>query len=84
MLREPRPYWSDQPIGKLYAELAEQVPPQYVSPFTSLAKEKLGQVVSACASYYSSHGEEGFEAFVRVRLKQAADDVRRQMERNPF
>jgi arabinosaccharide transport system substrate-binding protein len=84
VLREPRPYWSDQPIGKLYAELAEQVPPQYVSPFTSLAKEKLGQVVSACASYYSSHGEEGFEAFVRVRLKQAADDVRRQMERNPF
>jgi arabinosaccharide transport system substrate-binding protein len=84
VLREPRPYWSDQPIGKLYAELAEQVPPQYASPFTSLAKEKLGQVISASASYYNSHGEEGFEAFVRVRLKQAADDVRRQMERNPF
>jgi hypothetical protein len=68
----------------LYAQLAEQVPPQYASPFASLAKDKLGQVVSACATYYKSHGEEGFDTFVRARLKEAADDVRRQMKRNPF
>ena len=81
---EPRPYWSGQPIGRLYAELAEQVPPQYTSPLTELAKSKLGTVVASCVAYYNAHGEEGFDAFVRERLKAAADDVRRQMTRNPF
>jgi arabinosaccharide transport system substrate-binding protein len=81
---EPRPYWSGQPLGKLYADLAGQVPPQYASPFTELAKAKMGAVVAACASYYNTHGERGFDEFVRARLKQAADDVRRQMTRNPF
>ena len=81
---EPRPYWSNQPIGKLYAELAEQVPPQYTSPFIGLAKNKMGEVVSACAVYYNARGEEGFDAYVEARLKQAADYVRQQMRRNPF
>ena len=81
---EPRPYWSGQPIGRLYAELAEDVPPQYTSPFIGLAKGKMGEVVSASAAYYRKHGGEGFEAFVRTRLKEAADYVRTQMKRNPF
>jgi len=81
---EPRPYWSGQPIGRLYAELAEDVPPQYTSPFIGLAKGKMGEVVSASAAYYRRHGDDGFEAFVRTRLKEAADYVRTQMKRNPF
>src|ERR1017187_6695811 len=77
VLRESSPYWCGQPIGELYAQLAEQVPPQYASPFASLAKDKLGQVVSARATDYESNGEEGFDTFVRARLKEAADDVDR-------
>jgi arabinosaccharide transport system substrate-binding protein len=81
---EPRAYWSGQRIGRLYAELAADVPPQYTSPFIGMAKGKMGEVVSACATYYRSHGDEGFEAFVRARLKESADYVRTQMKRNPF
>jgi arabinosaccharide transport system substrate-binding protein len=81
---EPRPYWSNQRIGKLYADLAEQVPPQYTSPFIGLAKSKMSEVVSACAVYYNQHGEEGFDDYIRARLKRAADYVRTQMQRNPF
>lgn len=81
---EPREYWSNQPIGILYAQLAEQVPPQYTSPFIGTAKAKLGEVVSACATYYQSYGEAGFDEFARARLKQAADEVRLYMKRNPF
>lgn len=82
--KEPRPYWSNQPIGTLYAELADDVPPQYSGPMVELAKAKLGGVVAACVTYYKARGDEGFDAFVRQRLKQAAEDVRQQMTRNPF
>lgn len=81
---KPRPFWSGQQIGTEYLALAEQVPPQYGSPFLELAKSKLGEVVAACVTYYDENGEAGFEVFVRDRLKQAADEVRRQMTRNPF
>ena len=81
---EPRAYWSNQPIGRLYADLADQVPPQYTSPFITLAKNKMGEVVSACAAHYNANGETGFEDYARARLKDAADYVRLQMTRNPF
>ena len=81
---EPRAYWSGQRIGTLYAELADQVPPQYTSPYIQLAKSKMGEVVAACAVYYNEHGARGFEEFARGRLTQAADYVRMQMKRNPF
>jgi len=81
---QPRPYWSNQPIGRMYAELAEQVPPQFTSPFITLAKTKMSEVVSACSVYYKSHGKRGFDEFIRARLEEAADYVREQMKRNPF
>ncbi len=81
---EPRPYWSGQRLGAEYIAVADQVPPQYGSPFLELAKSKMGEVVAACVNYYDARGAEGYEAFVRRRLAQAADEVRRQMRRNPF
>ena len=81
---EKRDYWSGQAVGKAYIELAEEVPPQYGSPYLELAKDKLGVVVAACAAYYESNGEQGFESFVRDQLKQAAGYIRFQMKRNTF
>jgi arabinosaccharide transport system substrate-binding protein len=83
-INEPRPYWSNQPIGKLYAELAGDVPPQYASPYIEFAKGKLSEVVSSCANYYKKNGEAGFAPFAEARLKGAADEVREMMKRNPF
>jgi len=85
---ETRAYWSDQPIGKLYTDLAKDVPPQYASPFIELAKAKMSEVVAACVTYYKDHEDNldanDYDSFVRARLRKAADAVRNQMARAPF
>jgi len=82
--REPRPYWSNQPIGLLYARLAPQVPFQYTSPLIVTAKAKLGEALVACVQQYNKYGEAGFADYVRARLKQSADQVRAMIRRNPY
>jgi arabinosaccharide transport system substrate-binding protein len=82
--REPRPYWSNQPLGLLYAQLAPQVPFQYTSPMIQTAKAKLGEAVVACVQRYNSRGELDFEEFVRAQLRRNADEVRRLIRRNPY
>jgi arabinosaccharide transport system substrate-binding protein len=81
---EPRSFWSGQPLGKLYADLAEQVPAQHASPFLEVAKGEMSAVIAVCSAYYNRQGNDGFEAFAREKLKAAGEDVRRQMARNPF
>ena len=80
----PNPYWSGQPLGTTYAKLAPEVPFQYGSPFIQTAKAKMGQAVVACVQRYNRQGESGFEPFVRARLKQSADEIRKMMARNPY
>ncbi|OYT74825.1 MAG: hypothetical protein CFK49_06350 [Armatimonadetes bacterium JP3_11] len=81
---EPRPFWSNQPLGRLYANLAPQTPPQYTSPYIGLAKAKLSEALIACVDYYNRFGERGFDGFVRQQMERAAAEVRRQMRRNPY
>jgi hypothetical protein len=82
--KKPNPYYSNQPLGTLYAELASQVPPRYSSPFVTTASTKLGEALVACVQRYNSYGERDFEQFCRAQLKQSADDVRAMMKRNPY
>jgi arabinosaccharide transport system substrate-binding protein len=81
---EPRPYWSNQPLGDLYSQLASQVPPQYTSPLIQTAKAKLNEAVVACVQYYNAKGETGFDEYVRERLHQSAEEVRAMIRRNPY
>ncbi|MCX7925666.1 MAG: extracellular solute-binding protein [Fimbriimonadales bacterium] len=81
---EPRPFWSNQPLGRLYANLAPQTPPQYTSPYIGLAKAKLSEALIACVDYYDRYGARGFDGFVRQQMERAASEVRRQMRRNPY
>lgn len=79
------PYYAGQKIGRDYANLAPQVPAQYASPFVDLGKGKLSQGLIQCVEYYNAHGADaGWDAFVRTTLKARADEVRKQMGRNPF
>jgi arabinosaccharide transport system substrate-binding protein len=80
----PREYWSAQPIGALFAALADETPPQYASPYTPIAKAKLSEALVACVLRYQRHGEEDFEDFVRETLTAKANMVRNLIERNPF
>ena len=81
---EEDPFWSGQRIGTFYIGLADDVPPQYASPFIQLAKSKLGGVVAACAAAYTPNDPEAFRAFAQERLHRAAEEVREQIARNPF
>jgi len=83
-LSEPSPYWSGQPIGKLYAEQADNTPPQYTSPYIILAKSKIGEALSDCVKYYNAKGATGFEQYVRERLKRSGDEVRAMKTLNPY
>ncbi|GAB4456871.1 MAG: hypothetical protein OHK0029_15570 [Armatimonadaceae bacterium] len=80
----PNPYWSNQKLGREYANLAPMVPSQYTHPFIGTAKSKFSEALTACVQYYASQGEEGFEPFIRETLKTKADEVRRQIARNPY
>lgn len=82
--REPRAYWSGQPLGALYAQLAPHVPFQYTSPLVVTGKNKLGEALVACVQRYNARGASDFEPFVRARLKQSADELRRLIARNPY
>jgi arabinosaccharide transport system substrate-binding protein len=81
---EPRPYWSGQQIGTMYASLARDVPPQYTSPVVVTAKSKLGEAIVECVQRYNAYGDEGFEEFVRSTLKNNAEEVRAMIRRNPY
>ena len=83
-LNESRPYWSNQRIGKLFTELADDTPPQYTSPYTPIAKQKLGEALTECVLYYEQNGSSGFDEFVKNMLREKADEVRALMARNPF
>jgi len=83
-LSEPRSYWSGQAIGTLFSALADQTPPQYTSPYTPMAKAKMGEAVVECMLYYEQHSETGFDEFVSKVLKKKAGEVRALMKRNPF
>jgi arabinosaccharide transport system substrate-binding protein len=83
-LDNPRPYWSGQPLGRLYANLAPQVPFQYTSPFIQVARDKMGEALVDCCKRYRERGNDGFEPFVRARLKQSGDEVRKRIARNPY
>lgn len=82
--QEPRPYWSNQPLGSLYAALAPDVPAQRSSPFIGLAKGKLSAALVDCVERYKASGGAGFESFVRAKLHQNAEEVRIRIRRNPY
>jgi len=83
-LSAANPYFSNQPLGRLYADQAESTPPQYASPYAQIARRKLGEALSESVRYYSTNGVNGFEDYVRHRMKQAGDEVRIQSTLNAY
>lgn len=81
---KPNPYWSGQKLGREFANLAPQVPSQYTHPFIGTAKAKFSEALTTCVQEYEARGDTDFEAFVRKTLKEKADEVRRQIARNPY
>jgi arabinosaccharide transport system substrate-binding protein len=77
----PNPYYSDQPVGRLYAALAPETPPVYSSPVDVVCRRKLDEAFNGSAEYYDAHGEVGLMEHIRQELATAAADVRRMAAR---
>jgi arabinosaccharide transport system substrate-binding protein len=81
-LDAPNPYFSNQPIGRMYAELAPDTPPIFSSPVDAVARAKLNEAFSRCLEAYKRQGEAGLPETIHAELARAAADVRRMAERN--
>lgn len=83
-LNEPDPFYRDQVIGSLFAELAPETPPVYVTPYSSDALWKLNEVFIHACAHYDQHGDDGLRAFVDKDLSRASDAVQRLIDFNSF
>ncbi len=83
-LDEPSEFYSGQPIGRMYAELAPEVPAVNATPFLQAGKAELWGTFDKIAQYYKNYGDGGLEEFARDQLRQARLKVERVMARNAF
>lgn len=84
---QPNAFYSNQPIGRMYADLAAETPPVYSSPVDAVARTKLFEAYASSAAYYDKHGDAGKQgdaelmAHIHGELTAAANYVRRMAER---
>jgi arabinosaccharide transport system substrate-binding protein len=83
-INQPRAFFSNQPIGTLYARLADQVPEEIITPYITDARDKFGEAYIDAALYYQQHGEDGLRDYAKADLKRCADQVRVLIHRNVF
>jgi arabinosaccharide transport system substrate-binding protein len=83
--QEPDPFYGGQKVGALFVELARELPPRLVTPFTSIALATLTRVVHD-AMDLGKQGYSGAELEQRCQklLDAAAEDVRRRIEFGKF
>jgi len=78
---QPNEHFSGQKLGKLYAELAADVPPVYISPLQRVGEAKLEEAFSGSLEYYREHGKDGLKEVIRGELKDSAQYVRQALAR---
>jgi arabinosaccharide transport system substrate-binding protein len=78
---QPNEYWSNLPIGRMYAALAPETPPLYSSPVDAQSRTQLYLAYQRSADHYAKYGEAGLMEAIRGHLAKAAEDVRRYANR---
>lgn len=84
---EPDPYFSGQPVGRLYLNLAGDVPERISSPFYAAAGSILNAAMVAICRQVDAQGitdPKVIEPEVRSRLDAAQAEMRQLMQRNVF
>lgn len=81
---EPNEFYSGVRLGRFYADMAPQTPPDFVAAYALLATGKLSEVLIDAGSYFEKNGEGGLREYVAEQLEEKAGAVRRVMERNEF
>lgn len=76
----PDPYFGGQKANALFIELADQIPPRYITPFTTIGTQALSSVLNRAVDYVERNGEEGLREAVQGWLDEEAKDLRRRVE----
>jgi ABC-type glycerol-3-phosphate transport system substrate-binding protein len=74
---QPNAYFSNLPIGKLYAELAPQTPAIHPGPVDFVGRQKLDEAYSRSVQYYRQNGERGLREKIRAELARSETYVQR-------
>lgn len=78
---QPNSFYSGQKLGRLYAELAQDVPPVYVSALQRLGESKVDQAYAGSVEHYRAHGKQGLREAIIENLEDAANYVRKAQAR---
>ncbi len=84
---EPDPYFCGQPVGRLYVQLAPDVPRRTSSPYNPTALLRLSNCMTALAAYAQAHTGEGpaaLEAEAQRLLVATQRDFAALVHRNAF
>lgn len=83
-LREPSEFYDGEVLGELFAELAPETPPTYMTPYFGDALWKLNETFISGCEYFEKHGEEGLRDHVDQTLKKKAAAVQKLINFNYF
>ena len=81
---KPNDFFGGVPLGRLYIDLAPQVPPVPTHAYQTMAQGKLSEAYENALLYFKQHGEDGLRPHVKSELKRVADAARIVVARNPF
>jgi arabinosaccharide transport system substrate-binding protein len=78
----PNPFFSGQPLGAMYAQLAPETPPVWATPYSRLADERVNEAYLRAARYFDAHGDDGLRGEIEHELAAAGDYISLIMKRN--
>jgi len=81
---EPKPFFSGQRLGTVYAELAREAPADWSTPYKTQAEGKVSEVFLRSVLFYKENGEKGLREFVTRELASARALLQKDIDRNVF
>ena len=76
----PNPFFRGQAIGRLYAQLARELPVQRTSPYSALLAQSIAAVLTSAQARLQDTGPDGLEAFCSERLQSNQAALNRLLE----
>jgi ABC-type glycerol-3-phosphate transport system substrate-binding protein len=80
----PDAFFGGQDVMGLYAQLADEIPPHYVTPATPLALAVLSAELNRAVGYVEEHGTARLEKVCQELLDDAANEIRRRIQQARF
>lgn len=78
------PFFSNQQVDQLYIELANELPPRYATPFTTVAMGLLSDVLNDAVARINDGKTADLDADIQKWLDEAAEDLHRRIKFGTF